>query len=53
MARILANMLDYDYSERMSLKELAIWVNRQLASDRTATFQDVQTKSRLSLATQS
>jgi hypothetical protein len=23
-------MLDYDYTERMNLKELSIWVNRQL-----------------------
>lgn len=28
VARIIANMIDYDYSERMDLKELAIWINR-------------------------
>lgn len=28
IASIVANMLDYDYSERMSLKEVSIFVNR-------------------------
>ena len=30
IARIIANMLDYDYNERMNMKELSIWVNREL-----------------------
>lgn len=30
IASIVANMLDYDYAERMSLKELSIFVNREL-----------------------
>ena len=34
IARIIANMLDYDYTERMTLKELSIWVNRELAHSR-------------------
>jgi hypothetical protein len=34
IAKIIANMLDYDYSERMNLKDLSIWVNRQLQSSK-------------------
>ncbi len=34
MAKIVANMLDYDYTERMNLKDLSIWVNRQLATSK-------------------
>ena len=30
MAKIVANMLDYDYTERMNLKDLSIWINRQM-----------------------
>lgn len=26
----MANMLDYDYEERMMPKEMAVWVNREL-----------------------
>jgi hypothetical protein len=33
IASIVANMLDYDYSERMSLKEVSIFVNRELNKD--------------------
>jgi hypothetical protein len=32
VAKIVANMLDYDYTERMNLKDLSIWVNRQLST---------------------
>jgi hypothetical protein len=28
IAAIVANMLDYDYTERMGLKEVSIYVNR-------------------------
>jgi serine/threonine protein kinase len=35
VAKIVANMLDYDYTERMNLKDLSIWVNRQLQPSRT------------------
>lgn len=35
IARIIANMLDYDYNERMNLKELSIWVNRELQQVKT------------------
>lgn len=34
IARIIANMLDYDYTERMNLRDLSIWINRQLAPSR-------------------
>jgi hypothetical protein len=34
IARIVANMLDYDYTERMTLKELSIWINRELQSSK-------------------
>ena len=34
IARIVANMLDYDFNERMNLKELSIWINRELAANR-------------------
>lgn len=27
-------MIDYDYSERMTLKEISIWINRQLQSSK-------------------
>lgn len=27
-------MLDYDYTERMNLKELSIWVNRQMQTSK-------------------
>ena len=30
VARIIGNMLDYDYTERMDLVELSIYVNREL-----------------------
>jgi hypothetical protein len=30
IARIIANMIDYDFNERMDLKEFAIYVNREL-----------------------
>lgn len=30
IASIIANMLDYDYVERMNLKDISIFVNRQL-----------------------
>ena len=33
IAAIIANMLDYDYSERMGLKEVSIFVNRELNRD--------------------
>ena len=33
IAAIVANLLDYDYSERMSLKEASIFVNRELNKD--------------------
>lgn len=32
VVKIVANMLDYDYTERMNLKDLSIWVNRQLST---------------------
>ena len=35
ISRIIANMLDYDYSERMGFKELSIWINRQLQQSRS------------------
>ncbi len=28
VARFIANMLDYDFEERMDPKELSIWINR-------------------------
>ena len=28
IAGIIANMLDYDFEERMSPKDFAIWINR-------------------------
>lgn len=28
VARVIANMLDYDFTERMSLRDLSIWINR-------------------------
>ena len=34
IARIIANMIDYDYEERMTLKELSIWINRELQQER-------------------
>jgi hypothetical protein len=34
VAKIVANMLDYDYTERMTLKDLSIWINRQLTSSK-------------------
>lgn len=37
MAKIVANMLDYDYTERMNLKDLSIWVNRQLSNSKAET----------------
>jgi hypothetical protein len=36
IAKIIANMLDYDYTERMNLKDLSIWVNRQLQSSKVS-----------------
>ena len=33
-------MLDYDYTERMSFKELSIWVNRQLQPSRVTENQN-------------
>jgi hypothetical protein len=27
-------MLDYDYTERMNLKDISIWINRQLQSSK-------------------
>lgn len=36
IAKIIANMLDYDYTERMNLKELSIWINRQLQSSKVS-----------------
>jgi hypothetical protein len=35
IARVIANMLDYDYTERMNLRDLSIWVNRLLTTNRT------------------
>lgn len=29
-------MLDYDYTERMNLKEMSIWINRQLLSSKNS-----------------
>lgn len=37
VAKIVANMLDYDYTERMNLKDLSIWVNRQLSNSKAET----------------
>lgn len=34
IARIIGNMLDYDYTERMNPKTLSIWINRELASEK-------------------
>ncbi len=34
ISRIIANMLDYDYTERMGFKDLSIWINRQLQQSR-------------------
>lgn len=28
LARIIGNMLDYDYSERMNMRQMAVWINR-------------------------
>lgn len=33
IARIIGNMLDYDYTERMGLKSLAIWINRDFRDE--------------------
>lgn len=30
-------MLDYDYTERMNLKDLSIWVNRQLQASKATS----------------
>ena len=30
IARIIANMLDYDLDERMAPKEFAVWINREI-----------------------
>ena len=35
VAKIVANLLDYDYSERMNLRELSIWLNRQLQTSKS------------------
>ena len=33
LASIIANMIDYDYSERMLMKDVAIWINREFAQE--------------------
>lgn len=35
-------MLDYDYTERMNLKEMSIWINRQLRQSKVAESQHEQ-----------
>lgn len=50
IARIIANMLDYDYTERMTLRDLSIWVNRQLAPSRVTEQTDNVTVSSMLLS---
>lgn len=35
-------MLDYDYTERMNLKEMSIWINRQLRQSKAVESQHEQ-----------
>jgi len=43
-------MLDYDYTERMTLRDLSIWVNRQFAPSRVSEQTDNATVSSMLLS---